>query len=281
MDSCQFGQQRDATEGGRAGQAREGTDWRGWRCEHRGMPEQLRRANDLREALAARALEESPAAQEPLYRALARAIVLVPMRTTKMELKETEMFTPTVTGRDGRTSVLAYTDSSLAPQDTVGQVMPFRSLCQQIAQSGLSVLCDSGSPDAGVVPSNWVRAIADGQPDMPNPVTVARTSSRIVTVDRARPASGELRSRLISGFAAYPEISAGYIAFATLTDDAGWLVTATVPSEMPETARRRIATELYAWVYPALTEHEEIYFNVASDPSERELTAATLLYRRS
>lgn len=156
-----------------------------------------------------------------VYRALRRAMIVLPMHETSIALREDQFFIRTHPGPDGGEAITAYTDFEAAPADTRCHAMPFVELCKRIASTGLAVAI-WGAPRVGLVPAYWVRALADGEPEMPAPITVAASVHRIVkveAVDRVRPA---LMQRLVTGVTANPVVSAAYLVLATF-DDGGRL----------------------------------------------------------
>ena len=220
-----------------------------------------------------------------VYRALRRAMIVLPMHETKLPLeKDRQFFIRTGSGPDGKETITAYTDIEAAPADTRCHVMPFVEFCKRIASTGL-VVAIYGGPQVGFVPAYWVRALADGAAEMPVPLAVAATDRRIIKVeaiDRVRPA---LMQRLVSGVIANPVITAAYLVLATFENETGFLVGMVVdPSSGLDSQRRALASEIYAWVAPTLADGEEIFFFTLA-PDDKLVTrlraVAPPFYRRS
>lgn len=195
-----------------------------------------------------------------VYRELRRAMVVLPMHETSIALHKDQFFTRTGAGPDGKETIIAYTDFEAAPADTRCHAMPFVEFCKRIASTGL-VVAIYGGPRVGVVPAYWVRALAEGTPEMPVPLAVVASAIEIVkleAVDRVRSA---LMQRLVVGLTANTQVTAAYLVLATFEDHVGFLVGMVVgPGPVLEPQRKELASEMYSWVKPALVEGEEIYF---------------------
>ena len=219
-----------------------------------------------------------------VYRALRRAMVVLPMHETSISLQKDQFFVRTRRGPDGKETITAYTDFDAAPTDTGCQVMPFVELCKRIASTDLLVAI-WGAPRVGFVPAYWVRALADGVPEMPLPITVAATLRRIVNIEAINQVRPALMQRLVTGVTANPIVTAAYLVLATFEDEAGFLVGMVVDaaSEL-ESKRKTLASEIYSWVAPTLREGEEIFFYTLhrDDPLvERLKVAGPPFYRRA
>jgi hypothetical protein len=219
-----------------------------------------------------------------VYRALRRAMVVLPMHETSIALDEDQFFIRTRPGPDGKETITAYTDFEAAPADTRCHAMPFVEFCKRIASTGL-VVAIWGAPRVGFVPAYWVRALADDAPEMPVPITVAAANSRIVKVEAINHVRSALMQRLVSGVTANPIVSAAYLVLATFEDEAGFLVGMVVDAAAElETKRRSLASEIYSWVAPTLRHGEEIFFFTlpADDPLVGRLKAVgPPFYRRA
>lgn len=224
-------------------------------------------------------IDESVARGRVLYRALRDSTVFVPAE----RLGETGAglrlyFTP-----DGRRIVTAYTSHDLAPADSNSVILPFAKLCQSIASLGLAVHINPGRPPSGIAPSNWVRAIAEGCAEMPNPVTVAATSISGDRVAAAHDVRGPIKARLTQALSSTSEVREAYLV---QQDEVAGLVVGLVleSSDVPQSRHRSLSMELYAWVAPFMLETEEIYFQVVGPKSSSvALFKATgpPFYRRS
>src|SRR5687768_10017216 len=72
-----------------------------------------------------------------VYRALRRAMVVLPMHETSRTLQKGQFFIRTRPGPDGKETITAYTDFEAAPTDTRCHAMPFVEFCKNIASTGL------------------------------------------------------------------------------------------------------------------------------------------------
>lgn len=195
-----------------------------------------------------------------VYRALRRAMVVLPMHETSISLQKDQFFIRTGRGPDGKETITAYTDFDAAPTDTRCHVMPFVEFCKRIASTGL-VVAIWGAPRVGFVPAYWVRALADGAPEMPVPIAVAASMTRIVKVEAVNDVRPALLQRLVTGVTANPIVTAAYLVLATFEGETGFLVGMVVDADSEiESKRKTLASEVYSWVASTLREGEEIFF---------------------
>ena len=219
-----------------------------------------------------------------VYSALRRAMIVLPMHETSVSLQKDQFFIRTGRGPDGKETITAYTDFDAAPADTRCHVMPFVEFCKRIASTGL-VVALWGAPRVGFVPAYWVRALADGIPEMPVPLAVLASAMRIDKVEAVSQVRTALTRRLVTGLTTNPIVMAAYLVQATFQDGAGYLVGMVVDAGLElESKRRSLASEIYAWVAPALIQGEEIYFHTLhpDDPLVTRLKAVgPPFYRRA
>ena len=202
-----------------------------------------------------------------LYRALRGASLVFPMLDSRTQDGHVSFSLRTGVEPDGRATIFAYTSFDLAPADIRRAAVPLVEICKRISTMELSVHINAGTPGGGIVPASWVRAIAEGKPEMPRPVATLEQRLKVVEMTPASDATPELRRRLADGLVAHVFIAAAYFVWATFKDGAGFLVSVICDptSEIPAGQRERLATELYAWVAPAMADDEDIYFEVDPD----------------
>jgi hypothetical protein len=234
------------------------------------MPQRDTRNTDLLQAMAALADGEDDAKLRVLYRALRGAIVVVVPGRTNTELAENQFFLPTYEDKSGRSILIAYTGLDVAPSDRPRVWMPFAELCKQVVPSGLAIHINPGQSQSGIAPANWVRAIAEGAAEMPDPVRTLTTWIKDVEVSPAPDVRMAIRERLIQGLQATRGVVEAYLAYATANVGEPpilALCVVVVPAVVAE--GQRVATELHAWVRPLMGD-EEIDFLVLP-PEDRRL----------
>jgi hypothetical protein len=204
-----------------------------------------------------------------LYHALRGAMVVVVPGETDVELEEGQFFLRTYRDKSGREILTAYTSMEVAPSDTPRIWIPFVELCKTAVPSGLAIRIYSGTPDGGVAPANWVRAIAEGVTEMPEPIHTIDTRIKDLEISPARDVKTPILKRLIEALRATRGVIEAYLAYATpnVTDKSILTLCVVVtPAVLAE--GHRVATELHAWVRPLMGD-DEIDFLVLPTEDKR------------
>ena len=204
-----------------------------------------------------------------LYRALRDATVVIISAKSDVKLGETPVFVPTYRHESGIGILIAYTGFDVAPADRPRMWIPFVELCRQLVSSGLAVVINPG-PHSGAAPTHWVRAIAEGAAEMPDPVLSFVKTIKDVEVVPGLDASTEIRERLNQALAATRGIIEAHLSYVTTSVGGQPIPTLCVvvtPAVIAE--RVPIATELHAWVNPLLS--GEFFFLVV--PPEDKIVA--------
>lgn len=221
-----------------------------------------------------------------LYRTLRGAMLVFPMPDGRTSQDGDLTFSlRTGVEPDGRHTIFAYTGFDLAPADVRCAAVRLVEICKQIAPMELAVHINAGTPSGGIVPTSWVRAIAEGKPEMPRPVATLEERLKVLEMTPASDATPELRRRLADGLVAHVFVAAAYFVRATFKDGSGFLVAIIFDptSAIQAGQRQRLATELYAWVAPAISDGEDIYFDIDPDVDfvARLKAVGPPFYRRS
>jgi type III secretion system (T3SS) SseB-like protein len=231
--------------------------------------------------------EHDNAKLRALYRALRGAMVVVVSGKTSMALDEDkELFVRTYEDESGREILIAYTGFDVAPADLPGSVTPLVELCKQVAPLGLAIHINPGRPHGGIAPANWVRAIAEGATEMPDPAPVLTTRVAGLNVSPADDVKAATRVRLTEALIATHNAVEAYLGYAT-PDEAPPILTlcvVVVPASLAKTRGHAIAVQLHAWVRPLLGHDEEIDFLVLPEDARLVATFKAVgppFYRRS
>jgi len=251
------------------------------------MPKPDLKNTELLEAMAAMADGEHDGAKlRALYRALRGAMVVVVSANTSMAIDtDKELFVRTYE-ENGREILIAYTGFDAAPADLPRSVTPLVELCKQVAPLGLAIHINPGRPHGGIAPANWVRAIAEGAAEMPDPAPVLTTRVAGLNVSPADDVKAATRVRLTEALIATRNVVKAYLAYAT-QDEAPPVLTlcvVVVPASLAKTRGHAIAVQLHAWVRPLLGDNEEIDFLVLPEDARLVATFKAVgppFYRRS
>jgi len=251
------------------------------------MPKPDLKNTELLEAMAAMADGEHDGAKlRALYRALRGAMVVVVSANTSMAIDtDKELFVRTYE-ENGREILIAYTGFDAAPADLPRSVTPLVELCKQVAPLGLAIHINPGRPHGGIAPANWVRAIAEGATEMPDPAPVLKTKVFRLKVSPAEDVGAAIRARLTAALIATHNVVEAYLGYAT-PDETPPILTlcvVVVPASLAKTRGHAIAVQLHAWVRPLLGDNEEIDFLVLPEDARLVATFKAVgppFYRRS
>jgi len=217
---------------------------------------------ELLASMAAMAEGHDDAKLRRLYRALRESTVVVVSYETSIPLNEaTEQFVRTYREEGGREVLVAYATPDVAPSDRPRSFIPFVELCKQVAPGGLAIHINPGMPHGGIAPANWVRAIAEGDTEMPNAGRTFATRVVKYSVSQAPTMKAAVLERLTAVLAASRGIVEAYVGSVTADGHAHPIPTLCVVVKPEIIAEAdRLAHDLHAWVRPLMESGDEIDF---------------------